>query len=78
MSDKNRVKRCINEVLYFDLDRSIDDDATVESLGMDSLDEVELIMILEEEFDVEICDSEAENLKSIDDIVKLINSKFRY
>ncbi|MSN96468.1 acyl carrier protein [Campylobacter sp. FMV-PI01] len=44
----------------------------IEDLGADSLDVVELIMALEEKFDVEIPDSDAEKLISIEDVVKYI------
>ena len=51
-----------------------EDDVTMESsitedLGADSLDVVDLIMSLEEEFDAEIPDEEAENIKTVGDIV---------
>jgi acyl carrier protein len=51
------------------LEASINDD-----LGADSLDAVELIMSLEEEFDLEIDSSKAEELKTVKDIVDLIDS----
>ena len=44
----------------------------IEDLGADSLDVVELVMALEEKFEVEIPDSEAEKLKSIADVVNFI------
>ena len=48
------------------------DSKIVEDLGADSLDVVELIMALEEKFDVEIPDSDAEKLLSIKDVVDYI------
>ncbi|AII15196.1 acyl carrier protein [Campylobacter iguaniorum] len=45
----------------------------IEDLGADSLDVVELVMALEEKFDVEIPDSEAEKLISISDVVNYID-----
>lgn len=45
-----------------------------EDLDADSLDAVEVIMALEEEFDIEIPDEEAENFKTIGDIVEYIES----
>lgn len=44
----------------------------IEDLGADSLDVVELVMALEEKFEVEIPDGDAEKLKTIDDVVKFI------
>ncbi|MEG2587627.1 MAG: acyl carrier protein, partial [Cetobacterium sp.] len=46
----------------------------VEDLGADSLDTVELIMAFEEEFDVEIPDTEAEKIKTVQDVVNYIES----
>ncbi|MGP1485975.1 MAG: acyl carrier protein [Campylobacter sp.] len=46
----------------------------IEDLGADSLDVVELVMALEEKFEVEIPDSEAEKLISINDVVKYIEN----
>ena len=44
----------------------------IEDLGADSLDIVDLVMTLEEEFDTEIPDEDIENLKPVGDIVKYI------
>ena len=49
------------------MDASITDD-----LGADSLDVVDLVMSLEEEFDVEIPDDQVENIKTVGDIVRYI------
>ena len=46
-----------------------------EDLGADSLDVVDLVMSLEEEFDTEIPDEEVENIKTVGDIVKYIEDK---
>ena len=50
-------------------------ETTFENLGADSLDVVELIMALEEEFDIEISDEEAETITSVGDVVKYIKDK---
>ena len=47
----------------------------VEDLGADSLDTVELIMALEEEFSVEIPDEDAEKMSTVGDAIKYINEK---
>ncbi|MGL5054218.1 MAG: acyl carrier protein [Fusobacteriaceae bacterium] len=47
----------------------------VDDLGADSLDTVELIMAFEEEFDVEIPDTEAEKIKTVQDVVNYIESQ---
>lgn len=46
----------------------------IDDLGADSLDIVELIMALEEEFDIEIPDGEAENIKVVSDVVDYIKA----
>jgi acyl carrier protein len=46
----------------------------VEDLGADSLDIVELVMAMEEEFEVEIPDEQAENIKTVQDAVNYINT----
>jgi acyl carrier protein len=46
----------------------------IEDLGADSLDIVELVMAMEEEFEVEIPDEEAENIKTVGDAINYINS----
>lgn len=47
----------------------------VKDLGADSLDIVEMLMGLEEEFGIEVSEDEAVNLKTVGDIVKVIDSK---
>ncbi|MBK13641.1 MAG: acyl carrier protein [Porticoccaceae bacterium] len=47
----------------------------VEDLGADSLDTVELIMALEEEFDAEIPDEEAEKIATVEDAINYINAQ---
>jgi acyl carrier protein len=47
----------------------------VDDLGADSLDVVDLVMSLEEEFDIEIPDEDVENMKSVGDIVKYIEAR---
>ncbi|MBQ0083145.1 MAG: acyl carrier protein [Clostridiales bacterium] len=68
----------VKEILADQLDASTDD-MTMESdiaddLGADSLDVVELLMAIEDEFDVEIPDEEIENIKTIGDLVKYIEA----
>ena len=47
----------------------------VDDLGADSLDTVELIMAFEQEFDVEIPDTDAEKIKTVQDVINYIESK---
>jgi acyl carrier protein len=69
-----RVKKIIIEQLGSDeADVSLES-SFIEDLGADSLDIVELIMALEEEFDIEIPDSEAEKITSVNDAVEFIKN----
>ena len=60
MSNKDRVKKVIMEQLGVKEDQITENASFVDDLGADSLDTVELVMALEEEFDCEIPDEEAE------------------
>ena len=56
-------------------DEEVNDDSSfVDDLGADSLDTVELVMALEEEFDLEIADEEAEQISTVQEAVNYINS----
>lgn len=69
----------IKQMLADQLDANIDDMAMEtrigEDLGADSLDVVELLMAIEEEFNVEIPDEDIEALKTIGDVVEYIQNK---
>ncbi len=68
-----KVKEVISEQLGIDDTDSITSETTfIDDLGADSLDIVELIMALEEEFDMEIPEEEAEKITSVGDVVKYI------
>ena len=70
----NKVKKIIVEQLGSeDADVSLES-SFIEDLGADSLDIVELIMALEEEFNIEIPDSEAEKITSVKDAVDFIKN----
>ncbi|MCX7950873.1 MAG: acyl carrier protein [Clostridiales bacterium] len=67
-----RVKERISEVLGIDADDITMESSFVDDLGADSLDVVELIMALEEEFDLEIPDEDAERIQTVGDVVEYI------
>ncbi|MEY3395130.1 MAG: hypothetical protein RL346_1366 [Verrucomicrobiota bacterium] len=78
MSDKSieeRVKEIIVDQLGVSADQVTLEAKFIEDLGADSLDTVELVMALEEEFDVEVPDDEAEKLQAVSDVVNFITSK---
>ena len=70
-----KVKKIVVEQLNVSEDQVTDDARIVEDLGADSLDQVELVMALEEEFGSDIPDEEAEKLTTVGDAIKYIESK---
>lgn len=73
MSVFEEVKNVVVEQLSVEPDSVKLESKIIEDLGADSLDVVELVMALEEKFEVEIPDSEAEKLISIQDVVNFID-----
>ncbi len=73
MSIENKVKEVIIEQLGANADEVVPTASFVDDLGADSLDTVELVMALEEEFGVEIPDEDAENIKTVQDAINYIN-----
>jgi acyl carrier protein len=69
---EQKVKDIIVEQLGVNADQVTPDAKFNEDLGADSLDTVELVMALEEEFGQEIPDEEAEKLQSVGDVIKYI------
>ena len=69
---QERVKNIIVEQLGVEADQVKPEAQFVNDLGADSLDTVELIMALEEEFDVEIPDEKAEKIKTVGEAVGYI------
>ena len=72
---ETRVKKIVVEQLGVKEDEVTTDASFVDDLGADSLDTVELVMALEEEFETEIPDEEAEKLVTIKDAVSYIVSR---
>lgn len=68
----DKVKKLIAEQLNVDEDKIQEDSKLIEDLGADSLDVVEMLMTLEDEFGLSISDEEAVTLKTIKDIVNYI------
>ena len=63
-----KIKEIVAEQLNYDIDKLTDDTLFVEDLSADSLEIVELVMALENEFDVEIPEDAVEKIKSIGDL----------
>jgi len=75
MSDvASKVKAIIVDKLGVDESEVTNEASFTNDLGADSLDTVELVMALEEEFDLEIADEDAENIATVNDAIEYINS----
>jgi len=72
-----KVKEITAEKLGVDESKVTENASFIDDLGADSLDTVELIMKMEEDFDLDIPDEEAENLKTVKDVVKYIEDKLK-
>ena len=73
MSIEQRVKAVVAEQL--DASGDIDNNASfIDDLGADSLDTVELVMSLEDEFDCEIPDNEAEKITTVQEAIDYVNN----
>lgn len=68
------VRKLIAEQMHIDVNNITEDKRIVEDLGADSLDTVEMLMTLEDNFGIVIPDEEAVNLKTVGDIVKYIEA----
>ena len=74
MSVNERVKGIVAEQLGIGIDEINNESSFIDDLGADSLDTVELVMALEEAFDVEISDEQAENISTVQSAIDYINN----
>ena len=72
MSIEERVKKIIVDQLGADAAQVKPEASFIEDLGADSLDTVELVMALEEEFDIEIHDEEAEKITTVQSAIDYV------
>lgn len=70
-----KVKKLLAEQLNIDVNTVTLKSRVIEDLGADSLDVVEMLMVLEDEFNVTVSDEESLTLKTVGDIVALIDKK---
>lgn len=70
-----KLKAILSEQFDVEEDEITSETNIQEDLGADSLDVVDLIMSIEDEFEVEIPDEDVENIKTVDDVVKYIEPK---
>ena len=71
----DKIKKIIVEQLGIDEDKVTTDASFIDDLGADSLDMVELIMAIEEEFEIEVPEEEAENIVTVSDAINYISAK---
>ncbi|MBN1226584.1 MAG: acyl carrier protein [Deltaproteobacteria bacterium] len=74
MSAEEKIKKIICEQLEVKEEDVVPEASFVDDLGADSLDQVELIMALEEEFDISISDDEAEKIITVQNAIDYIKS----
>lgn len=75
MSVEERVKKIIAEKLSVNLEEVVPEASFVDDLGADSLDLVELIMSMEEEFETDISDEDAEKITTVQDAINYIKAR---
>lgn len=75
MSIEDKVRKVIAEKLGVDISEVVPEASLIDDLGADSLDIVELVMTMEETFDLDIPDEEAEKLVRVKDVIKYLEDK---
>ncbi len=75
MSVEDKVRKIIAEKLGVDLEEVVPEASFVDDLGADSLDLVELIMSMEEEFDTDIPDEDAEKIQTVQDAYNYVKDQ---
>ena len=72
MAIEDKIKKLIAEKLSIEISEVLPEASFLDDLGADSLDIVELIMSMEEEFDLDIADDDAEKLKTVQNAIDYI------
>ncbi len=75
MNVEDRVKNIVCEQLAVEADKVTETASFIDDLGADSLDIVELVMVMEERFEVDIPDSDAEKMQTVGDAINYIKEK---
>ena len=75
MADQDKITEIIVEQLGVKPEEVVPEASFVDDLGADSLDTVELVMALEEEFGIEIPDEDAEKIQTVGDAIRYIEEK---
>lgn len=72
-----KVKSILSEQFDVEEDKITPETRLIEELGADSLDVVDLLMSIEDEFEIEVPDEEIENMKNVEDVVSYIKNNSR-
>ncbi len=75
MGLEDRVSAIVVEQLGVSKEELAPEASFIDDLGADSLDIVELVMAMEEEFDIEIPDDDAEKIQTIEDVISYVKAK---
>lgn len=75
MSPEKKIIQIIAEQLGVNEDEVIPEAALIDEMGADSLDIVELVMAMEEEFEMEIPDEDAEKIVTVQDIIDYVKKR---
>ena len=75
MAVEERIREIIVEQLGVSADEAVNEASFVDDLGADSLDIVELVMAIEEEFGIEVPDEDAERMQNIGDVITYVQEK---
>ena len=75
MAVEEKVKEIIVDQLGVSADEVVNEASFIDDLGADSLDIVELVMAIEEEFGIEVPDEDAERMQNIGDVVSYVQEK---
>lgn len=75
MADKDQVIKLIADATKSDAANISESTSFIDDLNLDSLDMVEMMMKMEDEFDIEIPEGDADSLKTVGDVVKYLEAK---
>ncbi|MBA7591038.1 Acyl carrier protein [subsurface metagenome] len=73
MESRERIKKILVDRLEVDESKITENSSFLDNLGLDSLDIIELIMLFEEEFNLEIPDKDAEKIKTVGDAIRYLD-----